>query len=372
MRCSVTPVRQHVSFLTAGGTALRTTETSMRETVRTQPRRLMGFTLIELLVVIAIIAILIALLLPAVQQAREAARRTQCRSRLSQLGLAIHNYHETHRVFPPSGIVGPPVGENRFEPFSGPMFSWVCMILPYLDQGPLYDRFDFERSILDQPNEPQETALTVLICPTDTGGGLPFQHAELTNGKMFRKGNYAAYVSPLHVEMQRLYPGVLAATLGSNITRVRDGTSNTIMLSEVRASGHPEDQRGVWALPWTGASVIALDVHPVGDWDGQQYVVDPVTLPMAQMPNAEVSVMDRLYDCPDPAGSLLERMPCSQTDRDVLAENGWLSAASRSLHPGGVHVLFADGHARFLSENVDVTTLAYLIHRASGQPVQPP
>src|SRR4051812_6730319 len=91
-----------------------------------------GFTLIELLVVIAIIAVLIALLLPAVQQAREAARRSQCKNNLKQIGLALHNYHDTANTLPP-GWIGDPTGSN-----AGNRWGWGTMILPYLDQAPLY------------------------------------------------------------------------------------------------------------------------------------------------------------------------------------------------------------------------------------------
>src|SRR5262245_10604170 len=109
-----------------------------------------GFTLIELLVVIAIIAILIALLLPAVQQAREAARRTQCRNHLKQIGLALHNYESTHLLFPPSCINNPfstgtidgiTFPDNEMTATTG--FGWGAMLLPYLDQAPLYNQFNF-------------------------------------------------------------------------------------------------------------------------------------------------------------------------------------------------------------------------------------
>ena len=93
-----------------------------------------GFTLIELLVVIAIIAILIALLLPAVQQAREAARRTQCRNNLKQMGIALHNYHDNFNIFPPGGLQASTDGGGA---------SFLAMLLPFMDQGPAYNRMDF-------------------------------------------------------------------------------------------------------------------------------------------------------------------------------------------------------------------------------------
>jgi prepilin-type N-terminal cleavage/methylation domain-containing protein len=114
-----------------------------------------GFTLIELLVVIAIIAVLIALLLPAVQQAREAARRTQCKNNMKQLGLAMHNYHDTFRVFPPGWIAVDPAtnAQSAHEGISG--FGWGTMLLPQIDQSPLYNQLNLNLAINDPANLPQ-------------------------------------------------------------------------------------------------------------------------------------------------------------------------------------------------------------------------
>ena len=124
-----------------------------------------GFTLIELLVVIAIIAILIALLLPAVQQAREAARRSVCQNNLKQIGLALHNYHDVHRTFPP-GWIGVESGVVNFEGESG--FGWGAFILPYVDQAPLYQSFDFDESMVHAMNLSKlKQTLSVYLCPSD-------------------------------------------------------------------------------------------------------------------------------------------------------------------------------------------------------------
>src|ERR1700754_928007 len=107
-------------------------------------RRRVGFTLIELLVVIAIIAILIALLLPAVQQAREAARRAQCKNHLKQMGLAMHNYQDTYNMFPAESLmVHNPINSPGLGARAPRNFSWVCAILPYIDQAPLYNQINF-------------------------------------------------------------------------------------------------------------------------------------------------------------------------------------------------------------------------------------
>ena len=108
-----------------------------------------GFTLIELLVVIAIIAILVALLLPAVQQAREAARRSSCKNNLKQLGLALHNYHDVHRVFPPAQLRG----RNSSTGIEyGNAASWGAMLLPFIEQAPLYDQMNFSIGIFEGTN----------------------------------------------------------------------------------------------------------------------------------------------------------------------------------------------------------------------------
>ncbi len=156
---------------------------------RPKKNRRAGFTLIELLVVIAVIAILMALLLPAVQQAREAARRTQCKNNLKQLGLALHNYHDAYSVFPPAYIGNPYVsGTNNGVTYpddngngvSG--FAWGTLLLPALDQSSLYNQFDINQPCWASRNVPlAKTKLTLFLCPTATGGSDGFQ-VERYNG----------------------------------------------------------------------------------------------------------------------------------------------------------------------------------------------
>src|SRR3954469_9382671 len=119
--------------------------------MRTASPRRLAFTLVELLVVIAIIGILVALLLPAVQSAREAARRMQCQNNVKQLGLALHNYHDVHKIFPPSSIW--PVESEIEKKNNGNLgANWVIMVLPYMEQQNLYNSFNFTKSICDSTN----------------------------------------------------------------------------------------------------------------------------------------------------------------------------------------------------------------------------
>ncbi len=130
-------------------------------------RRQRGFTLIELIVVIAIIGILVALILPAVQSAREAARRTQCQNNLKQIGVALHNYHSAHMTYP-SGWIGATGEVADVNGLSG--FGWATMILPMLDQAPLYESLVLELSLTDAANAAaREAMLNVFRCPSDIG-----------------------------------------------------------------------------------------------------------------------------------------------------------------------------------------------------------
>ncbi len=331
--------------------------------MRASTKRTSGFTLIELLVVIAIIAILISLLLPAVQQAREAARRTDCKNKLHNLGLAVWNYQSSHKKFPPSGIVGPAGGTVDLR--SGPMFSWVVMVLPQMDQNSLYKQFNFNGTMLNQASNPQAQKIPTLLCPSDSGGEF-YRHPTFTNNRIFAKANFAAFVSPFHGEEQHEFPGVISTRCNS-VKDITDGTSNTLMLSEVRTRANERDQRGAWGLPWMGATALAFDLHPT-PITPFNYTANPASINNTQRPNNESAALDMLYECPDPADAQLRRMPCNTFGPGSL---NYLSAAPRSLHTGGVNVAYADGHVSFISDNIDQVVFAYLISIHDGQVVEP-
>jgi prepilin-type processing-associated H-X9-DG protein len=335
-----------------------------------------GFTLVELLVIIAIIGILLALLLPAVQAARESARRVQCVNNLKQLALATHGYSDTHGILPPSGLVErktafherTAVNAGReypvFDQRSGKMFSWAVLLLPFLEETTLYSQFDLTRSVLDQPHEPQSQQLSVYLCPSDSSRDRYYMDEEFTLGKRFAKGNYAAYVSPMHSDLQLLYPAALIST-GQKPSRITDGMTKTVVFSEVRTLDHLQDERGVWALPWNAASLLSLDMHhdelKAGGFLNKYWPLASLAY-QAQMPNTIGPNADVLVRCPDDAlvQAQLERMPCLEWTFP-LGRAGWISAAPRSAHVGGVNAAYLDGRVEPISNDIDPFTMAYLV-----------
>lgn len=332
-----------------------------RSHYRYLPQRPLAFSLIELLVVIAIIGMLLAISLPAIQRTRETARRIACVNNLRQLGLGIVNYNFNNKKFPPSGIVDIP--NKVFNPQSGKMFSWVVLILPYIEERKLYDQFDFSKTVLNQPSNPQATHISTLICPSDSAQGKYFVDKKLTLGKQFTKGNYAAFVSPYHIELQMMFPGALIGK-GQKSELVRDGLSHTLMLSEVRVRKHEQDQRGAWALPWNASSLLAFDMHATAKL-GTPYVINKCSFGLTQLPNNLGPNVDVLYSCPDMAAAQMDKMPCGLWD--PTGDFDYLSSAPRSNHPGGVNVVFMDGHTGFIMDDVDEIAMAYLISINDGK-----
>lgn len=331
-----------------------------------------AFTLVELLVVIAIIGVLIQLLLPAVQQAREAGRRTTCVNNIKQVALATLNYNDVHRRLPPAGFVtinnSPQVSRGKFLHNSGAQYSWIVMILPQIEQTQIHERFDFSTDVFSQSLDPQEHIINTLLCPSDNVQRAHYEHP--SSGKRFGKGNYAAWVSPYHADLNFRFPGAISGK-GRLFGEIVDGTSNTLMISEVRKRENLGDQRGAWALAWTGSTHLAFDMHH--NWMGRGYanngdVFTPWTIStitrQVQWPNNLGPNRDILYGCPDSAGAQLDGMPC-----DDAGSAGYLSAAPRSRHPLGVNTALVDGSVRFVRDNVDPVAFAYLIAIDDGEAV---
>jgi prepilin-type N-terminal cleavage/methylation domain-containing protein/prepilin-type processing-associated H-X9-DG protein len=340
--------------------------------------RLRAFTLIELLVVIAIIAILIALLLPAVQQAREAARRAQCKSRMKNILLALHNYHETEGRFPPGSIcneVDPATGAYAFNfcggQYTGPTWSstWATMLLPYIDERPLSAAFNSSLPNQFQP-EVTKKQIIVLQCPSDNAQ--PTRTGPL--GGMYGKGNIAVNYGagwanenscphgwcnpqqrgPFH---SRTNFSAGSGRWGAAFRDITDGTSSTQLVSEILTQLSSGDGRGCWALN--------LGAIYSGFTNGDQYsdTADLTTLGLTgntATPNAKNHQMPNntatgtgfgnldVADCPTVCdGSAQRELACFACTGDPRGGND-----ARSRHPGGVHVGMADGHVRFVSDNI--------------------
>jgi len=342
---------------------------------------------VELLVVIAIIGILVALLLPAVQSARESARRLQCANNLKQIALATLNYESAHGNLPPSGLAKLRYDASHevevFNPYGSPQLSWAVVILPFIEQKALYDRFGMQnpRNATVQPSEATEAFVQSYLCPS---GEARDRYYEIpgTFSKRFAKGNYAAYVSPFHVDLQLLYPGALVVG-GQNLSSIEDGTSGTLGFSEVRTLDHPRDERGAWVLPWTGATLLAFDMHPLhednspdGTGVGDRYLAEgrapfiasPESLGETQRPNHLGPNADTLKQCLQDQQVLASDagMPCIRQPT-VPDLSNHMSAAPRSLLPGGVNGAYLDGHVTFLVDDIDEFAMAYMVSVLDGQ-----
>ncbi|GIX04683.1 MAG: prepilin-type N-terminal cleavage/methylation domain-containing protein [Planctomycetaceae bacterium] len=332
-------------------------------------RQPLGFTLIELLVVIAIIAILIALLLPAVQQAREAARRTQCRNHLKQFGLALHNYHDAFNLFPPrQGGSGTGSVAGNAWPQSGARTGYAghVFLLPYLDQAPRYQEI-----MGNQPNHlpPWHNSNTpgmfvgrpappVFNCPSDPGTidpVVPVRTAGL-NSYVYCSGDGFAdsftqagctASNPLQIRPSR---GMFGALICYGIRDAVDGTSNTIFMAEkVRATSSPRGRGLVVGIsPFTNP----LQCSALFNRLTQTYLIDAA--PTNDSAPGYRAFAGNAFFC----AFSTALPPNSANCYDGAAVCGsihWspvLGSAS-SYHVGGAHVLMGDGSVRFISENID-------------------
>ena len=295
-----------------------------------------GFTLIELLVVIAIIAVLIALLLPAVQQAREAARRTQCKNHLKQIGLALHNYHDVHLCFP-FGMGG-----------SGNRYSAVSQMLPFFEQGSLYNQIDFDKDVNDPVNDaPRAVELPLFRCPSD------FDNTQPTAGGAI---NYYPNKGTDVLWQATTMNGLMYRFSRIRFGDITDGTSNTAAFCERLLT------------------------------DGTNGVISPdsdIFLATGDPADADAAVqLCELVDINDPANQFPIFMGAPWMD----GKHGYLhvdvpnarscaffptkaSMPPSSRHPGGVNLQLADGSVRFVSENIDRLLWRAIGTRAGGETV---
>ena len=328
-----------------------TNEGAAMSALRRKIRRRRGFTLIELLVVIAIIAVLIGLLIPAVQKVREAANRMSCTNNLKQLGLALHNYHDTHRKFPPGRVIGPFPEAGVFQAGG---HGWGPFILGQIEQPALAAGYRLDLSNADPANQPVVTTqLKVFQCPSAEPDryyyGGPFAayggkaacgdygptwgvDASLVSLRLIDQPQDRLYFIPAGVPNSIpdlwVYRGVLVPNQMTRIADITDGTSNTLMLVEDagrpqlwrsgrRITGQPDVLGGPWEAFFSGFAVRGS--NPDGSFPG----------------------------------------PCAincTNDREVY-----------SFHSGGANAVFADGSVHFLPESMSIQTLAALVTLAGGE-----
>ena len=273
-----------------------------------------GFTLVELLVVIAIIGILIALLLPAVQAAREAARRSQCLNNLAQLGLAVHNYEAAYEMLPPGTLN--PQGPIRNVP-KGYHMGWLVQILPFIEEQVTFQYVDFSVGVYDDKNKPvTQTEIAGFACPSD---GMAYRMEERW------LASYAGCHHDVEAPIDTDNHGVFFLNSHVRLRDITDGASHTIFVGEK-----------------------SVDATDLGWMSGTRATLRNTGTPIDQTPVVR-----------------------DQGESFVLEEGGKASDLSvggySAYHPGGANFLLGDGSVRFLSKTIDQSAYEQLGHRADGK-----
>jgi prepilin-type N-terminal cleavage/methylation domain-containing protein len=316
-----------------------------------------GFTLVEMLVVIAIIGMLVSLLLPAVQAAREAARRMQCTNHLKQLGLAAHNYHDTFRCFPPGGITEGACCTQKSR------ISWGIALLPYIEQQSVYDNYDQnayneDAGLYGGNQTVRETLISTYTCPSEPNAGELRKPNGPGSALNYRMSSYTAVAGCVgggtDLRQQGLwdwympaYPlpdpqrrGVMHTTgvlnwTSERMATVADGTSNTLMIGE-KATGNNRDAGAYWAYPYVYNAMSHSIEFPTG------------------------LMTDDIEAC-----------------KQLMADFGltWVGACTRgwgSFHPGIIEFALVDGSVQGISKNIDVSILCAISTIDGGEPQQVP
>ncbi|WP_373651841.1 DUF1559 domain-containing protein [Schlesneria sp. DSM 10557] len=327
-----------------------------------------AFTLIELLVVIAIIAVLIALLLPAVQQAREAARRTQCKNNLKQLGLALHNYESTHSTFPPNLVPG---GNYAY---SAGNWGVLAYLSPYIDQANLYNLMNLNAptyaatapyDIADPNNQiAAGTIIPSFLCPSDKSKSLGGAYGVAALGPSNYCGNQGSGVYASGNGSPYNSDGVMFANSKVRIADISDGTSNTACMSE--------------SILGEGATNSAGPVPPNGAQKSYAYLttygtVDDAACASASMWNVQTLRQFLWFSGEIRNTSYNHYYTPNSKNWDCITNSaaagytavGW--KAARSMHVGGTHLLMCDGSGRFVSDSIDAQLWRGIGSRNGGE-----
>ena len=369
-----------------------------------------AFTLVELLVVIVIIAILIALLLPAIQSARESARRSVCNSNMKQVGLALYGYHDANRAFPYSVYI--PNTTTNFGAASGPAGyrSWIVLVLPWLEGSTLRDSLklnstnkmvngippgtnfmsfnsvtgkpwngsSLQEQMAGQPPRGSAVDVQALLCPSDFRTDVKFQYYIGSNQfnqqpdqvQLYARNNYAvnacatnsvaypggatvneppcgwrdqAYWTGPYSFMSR---GVMAASVSLSLKQITDGSSHTLLAGEVCAGLNYGDGRGVWSFGAPGANALWRHTQQQSP---NSLAVDWLGKPFSDAAKATGIPNDGTHAAEIADLFVKDGIPAGTADPSVGMQTG----SVRSRHPGGAHVLFADGSAHFISDFIE-------------------
>ena len=308
-----------------------------------------GFTLVELLVVIAIIGVLVGLLLPAVQAAREAARRMQCSNNLKQLTLGLHNYESAYKTLPPARIT---TGESRH--------GWASYTLPHIEQGNVYSIYDFNVRWWRSENFPATTArIDSWVCPSSPSSRLipsaaaqanhvvvppgGFGPADYSSTNEVRRAFYEANGLPLPVGILRGLPGAMERNRANRFADILDGLSNTMLLAE--RCGRPD----LYFARKQPAGTVVADGWGWADFD-----------------NISGSLNGASQD-----GTLTNRTsgsaPYNTTIHGGCGINCTNSSEFYSFHTGGMNISLTDGSVRFVSDSMSAEILAAIVSRAGRE-----
>jgi prepilin-type N-terminal cleavage/methylation domain-containing protein/prepilin-type processing-associated H-X9-DG protein len=294
-----------------------------------------AFTLVELLVVIAIIGVLVALMLPAIQAAREAARRTQCTNNLKQIGVAFHNYHSAHKSFPPGFVSQTDAVDG---PSHGPGWGWAAYLLPYCEEESLYRQINLVKDISHPTNAAARvTQVATFLCASDDPVQPTFTVHD-SGGKAICDVAFGNYIGMAGVFEVSVYPdtsngapGVLLRNSRVRATQITDGTSHTLFVGERASRRSPQ-------TTWTGAVTGARVPPLIEGYDNE----GPAVLVLTN----SGAVAD-------------ERVPNNPLDH---VED------TTSNHPQGVNFLFGDGSVRIINNDVDPALWVAAATRAGGEP----